>query len=147
MGTVSANASLSNANRLKAPLAAPDAHCNRQPNRVNSKHEIAYWHYEKGWTSGTLGGSVKEDTSPAATVNTFNGHMYVYYVNSSGELATFSYNGATWTGPTTLGGKVASNSGPTAFLNSNNQYVYFFNGSNEVETFTNTGEWAGPSFP
>jgi hypothetical protein len=71
--------------------------------------------------------------------------MYVYYVNSSGEIATFSSNGSTWTGPTKLGGKVASNSSPTALLDSNNQYVYFLNGSDEAETFTNTGEWIGPS--
>jgi hypothetical protein len=115
---------------------------------VNSKHEIAYWHFESGWSSGTLGGSVAEGSSPAATADTFNGHMYVYYVNSNHELATFSYNGSTWTGATRLGGKVASNSTATALLDSSGQYVYYLNGSDEIEAFTNMGEeWSGPSLP
>ncbi len=113
---------------------------------VNSKHEIAYLHREKEWTSGTLGGSVAEGTSPEATINSSNGDMYVYYVNSSHELATFSYAG-TWTGPTTIGGKVATNSSPTALLDLTKQYLFYLNGSDAMEYFTHREEWAGPTVP
>src|ERR1700722_2875474 len=110
---------------------------------VNTKHEIAYWHYLSGWSSGIVGGSVKEDTSPAGTVNTANGYTHVYYVNGSGELADWYFDGK-WEGPSALGGDVASNSSPTA-VGATNQYVYYANGGGGIGGFSLVENWIGPT--
>jgi hypothetical protein len=88
-----------------------------------------------------LGGNVKEGTSLASTIDTANGDVYVYFVNSKGELVDFYFNGK-WT-KAVLGGEVSSGSSPTA--GSSNQYLYYLNGSREVESFSFEGSWIGPT--
>jgi hypothetical protein len=88
-----------------------------------------------------LGGSVKEGTNLASTVNTLNGDAYVYFVNSKGELADFFFNG-TWTKPT-RGGEVASGNSSTA-VGSDNQWVYYRNRSGESKALASREAGLGP---
>jgi hypothetical protein len=133
---------------------SPAAITNSSPNEqwsfyVNSEHEIAYWHNSltsKGWVNGVVGGSVKAGTSPTAVVYS-TGEVFLYYVNSLGEIANWTYSESQWVGRA-FGGKVASGSSPFAITNptTNYQYVFYVNSSNEVADFLlNSKEWTGPN--
>jgi hypothetical protein len=116
---------------------------------VNPEHEIAYWRNgtpTDGWGNGVIGGSVKGGTSPTALINS-SGDVSVYYVNTSGEIASWTLSEGKWVART-LGGKVASNSNPCAVTNpsTNYQYVVYVNSSNEIADFIYNGSsWTGPS--
>jgi hypothetical protein len=115
---------------------------------VTSEGEVAYWHRAsstEGWVKRVLGGNVKAGSSPAAVGH--NENVYVYYVNTRGEIANWTYSGGVWQGRA-FGGAVAENTSPSAGANPAGTIgdVSYVNTSREIATFYYNGrEWLGPT--
>jgi hypothetical protein len=114
---------------------------------VNTNGEITNWTYSaEKWIGPTVfGGKVAANSSPAAALDPSNNHQFVYFVNSSSEIAVFTWAGV-WTGPVTLGGKAAMNTSPTALAFSSNSFAYYSNTNREITNWTFSQEqWIGPT--
>ncbi len=84
-------------------------------------------------------------SSPTGILNPSNNYQYIYYVNSSGEIAYWAWAGE-WYGPLTIGGKAATGATPTVTRTGAYQYIYYANSSGEFTNFTfNTEKWIGPT--
>ncbi len=116
---------------------------------VSSEGEVAYWHRassKESWSKHVIGGNVRKGTSPSAVIYK-TGEIFVYYVNTSGEVANWTYSEGLWVGRA-FGGEVAENSSPSVATNVTNtvQYVMYIDKAGEVADFLgNSKGWFGPS--
>jgi subtilase family serine protease len=120
---------------------------------VNSAHEIWNWNWTSltGWGSYGLGGKVATGTTAAVVRESSNptyGSQYVYFVNSSSELANWNWTSSSGWTSYPLGGKVATSSSPTAVRdpNTGDQYVYFVNSNNEIANWNWTPSTSWTSY-
>jgi hypothetical protein len=109
----------------------------------NTGSEIANWNWTPsfGWNNYSLGGTIASGTVPAAvrdaTDPTYGG-QYVYFVNSSHEIANWNWTLASGWNYASLGSaKVALDTSPTVVRDpsTGSQFVYFVNAKNEIATW------------